>query len=361
MKRLFLLFLFPALLLLPAGCQKDNGETALKVQSITSTLFDHNGGLGSIVADVPGDGGLAAESSSPEWLRVQVRNNIVLYNVAGYTGTEDRSATVTLTCGKCAPVNIEFTQTGFVGLSVVVRSVELTNDRREQIVEVVSSGDYSVIITDDPGKVFSFRKVEEGVCFSTSRSQGNKDITARATLKPEDESAESVDILLTIPQKSMYDYILGTWKVESSDVDGLEAITFTARVRPDSFNMSFGITSIQDYPVLARFVDDMVVVASGQELGKDASKFWSLHYNGTVNGNGWYIFNTPGRVAWGAVPEFNDVDGKITLTFSDNGQGISDVAKSLNIWGCSGSYFNFGSGVPVVSTERLVLSKSYTE
>ena len=357
MKKISLLFLVSALMLC---CSKDETVPVLKLQSITNDVFGYAGGLGTIVMD-SGGADIMAESSDPDWLRVQVRKNTVLFNVAGYTGDAERKAVITVTSGDIAPVMVTISQSRFVGLSVLVRSVELTNDRREQIVEVVSSGQYTVKITDDPGNVFSFRKVDEGVCFSTSHSQGNVAVYARATLIPEEEAAESVDITLCIPEKSMYDYILGTWNVDNIDNDSAASVTFTARVKPDSFNMYVNAEGIQNYPVLATFVNGQVTISSGQELGVSGDRYFSLHFNGPMNGSGTYIYTRPGYVAWAAEPVFDESSDRITLSFSDNGQGGSAQARTFAIWNCGGSYFNFGSGSPVVATDVLVLSRNYTE
>ena len=358
MKRIALLVLALSSVLF-FNCTKEEQTPALDIQNVTNGTLTSSGGMGSITVTGVSDG-IDATSSTPEWLRVQVHKNIVLFNVLSHTGNQPRSGEITISAEKCTPVTVTITQSAFTGLQVMVRSVELTNDKREQVVEIISSGEYNVKITDDPNNVFNFRKVEEGVVFYTSRAQGNNTISARATIIPADETAEPVDISLTIPQKDLYDYILGTWNVDATDGD-LASVTFTARVRPDTYNMYFNIDGLQDYPVLAQFIDGQVTIASGQKLGKDSQKFYSLHFNGTIDGAGWYIFNSPGQVAWGAVPVFDEKNGKISLKFKDNGQGLSHEAKLLAIWGCAMDYFNFGAGNAIVGTNTLELSKTYSE
>lgn len=358
MKRIALLVLALSSVLF-FNCTKEEQAPVLCIQNVTNGTLTSSGGMGSITVSGVSDR-IEAASSAPEWLRVQVRKNIVLFNVLSYTGNVTRSGEITISAEKCTPVTVTITQSAFTGIQVMVRSVELTNDKREQVVEIISSGEYSVKITDDPNNVFNFRKVEEGVVFYTSRAQGNSTISARATIIPADETAETVDISLTIPQKDLYDYILGTWNVDAADGD-LASVTFTARVRPDTYNMYLNADGLQDYPLLAQFIDGQVTIASGQKLGKDSQKFYSLHFNGTKDGTGWYILNSPGQVAWGAEPVFDEDNGKIGLKFKDNGQGLSYEAKFLAIWGCTGDYFNFGAGSVIVGTNTLELSRTYTE
>ena len=93
--------LFAACILF-AGCDKDDEISAVTLQSITSETFSYKGGLGTLV--VNSDGGfVSATSSDPDWCRVQVMENTVLFNVIAYTGKEDRTATITVESGALMP------------------------------------------------------------------------------------------------------------------------------------------------------------------------------------------------------------------------------------------------------------------
>ena len=108
--------LFAACILF-AGCDKDDEISAVTLQSITSETFSYKGGLGTLV--VNSDGGfVSATSSDPDWCRVQVMENTVLFNVIAYTGKEDRTATITVESGALMPLQMQITQTRFEGLIV---------------------------------------------------------------------------------------------------------------------------------------------------------------------------------------------------------------------------------------------------
>lgn len=356
MKRLIPFVL--ASLFLFAGCDKEGTGSILAIDSISGEVFDCNGGLGSIILSGASEG-LNAESSEPEWLRVQVRKNTVLFNVVGYEGKEDRSATITVSSENNQSVTATITQTKFVGIKVLVRSLEFSNDNREQIVEVTASGEYTVTISDDPSESFGFRKVPEGVCFTTSKSQGHADIEARATLKLVDGD-EPVVIKLVLPKKNIFEYLTGTWTVKRCENSNLKTVNFETRVPSESLDAYFEMSPVSEYPVRVNFEDGKLVMVSGQKLGSDGSKYYSLHYNGPINGEGTYIFSDYGRVAWAAEPIFDWENKEVTLVFSDNGQGGSNVARTFAIWGCS-DYFNFNDGSSILVTDELVLTKTITE
>lgn len=89
----YLLFLLASLALL-TGCEKDDDPTSVSLRSITREKFDYKGGLASAIVDAGGRD-VTAESSE-SWCRTAVIGSIVNFNVLAYTGSEERSATVTV-------------------------------------------------------------------------------------------------------------------------------------------------------------------------------------------------------------------------------------------------------------------------
>jgi hypothetical protein len=116
-----------------------------------------------------------------------------------------------------------------------------------------------------------------------------------------------------------------------------------------------------NYPVTADFINGKVRIQGSQELGYTGSEYLDLHFNGPINGSGVYIFTTENSIGWEATPIFDDEAGTITLSFKDNGQGMSRVGRYMVIWGCTDGYFEFSSGSTIVSYENLQLQKSYTD
>lgn len=358
MKQLLLLTasLFAACVLL-AGCDKDDEISAVTLQSITSETFTYKGGLGTLVVNA--DGGLvSASSSEPEWCRVQVMENTVLFNVIAYTGKENRVATITVESNGLMPLQMQITQTHFEGLIVTPTTLLFSNDHRSLSCTVTASADYEVGFSENPNDAFSYAKTDFGVTFTANQGPSRLDVSGRAVLTPTD-GGEPVIISLLIPQRSIYDYLLGEWVASQGP-----SVKFTKRDDQQSFNIIVNQPNMgETAPIVAQFVNGEVVIQGGQSLGINSDgNYVSLHMNGPQNGEGWYIFNSPGRVAWAGTPKFYEDVHQITLHMEDNGQGQAAVGKHFVVWACSAGYFQFGSGSCILQySESVDFTRNYTE
>lgn len=88
------------------SCSKDNSVTEIELKSVSPVSFNAEGGFGTAVVEA---GGLAlkAESSAPDWLRVNVAGSSVLFNVFSYTGDTERTADITISAEGCASVSFQ--------------------------------------------------------------------------------------------------------------------------------------------------------------------------------------------------------------------------------------------------------------
>lgn len=359
MKRLLLLTasLFVACVFL-AGCDKDDEISAVTLQSITRDTFTYKGGLGTLIVDADG-GYVQASSSDPDWCRVQVMENTVLFNVIAFQQKEDRTAVITVGSGALAPLQVKITQTHFEGLIVTPTSLLFSDDQRTLSCTVAASEDYEVAFSENPNNAFSFSKTEYGVTFTANQGPARMDVSGRAVLTPTD-GGEPVIVSLLMPKRTNYDYLLGTWTASQ----GGYSVTFTKRDDQQSFNLIIDHPSMgKDTPIVAQYVNGEVVIQGGQSLGINAEgKYVSLHYNGPQNGQGWYIFQTPGQVAWAGEPKFYEDIHQITLHLEDNGQGQVNVGKHFTVWACTAGYFQFGTGTNILLYEEsLDLTRNYTE
>lgn len=358
MKQLLLLTasLFAACILL-AGCDKDDEISAVTLQSITSETFTYKGGLGTLVVNA--DGGLvSASSSDPDWCRVQVMENTVLFNVIAYTGKEDRVATITVEAGALMPLQMQITQTHFEGLIVTPTTLLFSSDQRTLSCTVTASADYEVGFSENPNNAFSYSKTDFGVTFIANQGPSRLDVSGRAVLTPTD-GGEPVVISLLIPQRSIYDYLIGEWVASQGP-----SVKFTKRDDQQSFNIIVNQPNMGDSaPIVAQFVNGEVVIQGGQSLGINSDgNYVSLHMNGPMNGEGWYIFNQPGRVAWAGTPKFYEDIHQITLHLEDNGQGQASVGEHFVVWACTAGYFQFGTGSNILQyTTSVDFTRNYTE
>ncbi|MDE6779299.1 MAG: hypothetical protein K2J51_07535 [Alistipes sp.] len=339
------------------GCEKDDTPAEVRLKSITQDTFTYRGGLGSAVVET-GGATVSATSSEPDWCRVQVLESTVLFNIISYTGEEDRSAVITIEAGNLTPMTLRITQTRFFGLVVMPTTLIFSDTERTLSVEVSASEDYEVRFSENPNNTFGFTKEISGVTFTANKAPGRTDVSGRAVLTPTD-GGDPVIVSLLLPQRTVYDYLVGTWEASS----GGYSFTFTKKEEQQSYNIVINHPSLgADYPITGEFVNGKVQIQCGQELGFNGSKYISLHYNGPINGQGTYIFTGKNAVAWGAEPEFNEAAKTIKLHLADNGQGRQNVAMFMAIWGCADSYFNFGGGSSIIVYEgSLDLVKSYTE
>lgn len=358
MKQLLLLTagLFAACVLF-VGCDKDDEISAVTLQSITQETFSYKGGLGTLIVNTAG-GAAQATSSDPDWCRVQVMDNTVLFNVISFTGKEDRTATITVESGALVPLQVQITQTHFEGLIVTPTTLLFSSDQRSLSCTVVASADYEVGFSENPNETFSYSKTDFGVTFTTKQGPSRLDVSGRAVLTPTD-GGDPVIISLLIPQRSIYDYLLGEWVASQGP-----SVKFTKRDDQQSFNIIVNQSNMgESAPIVAQFVNGEVVIQGGQSLGINSEgKYVSLHMNGPMNGDGWYIFNTPGRVAWAGTPKFYEDVHQITLHLEDNGQGQTAVGKHFCVWACNDAYFSFGSGSQIFGWQESVeLTRNYVE
>lgn len=158
-----------ASLALLTGCEKDDDPTSVSLRSITREKFDYKGGLASAIVDAGGRD-VTAESSE-SWCRTAVIGSIVNFNVLAYTGSEERSATVTVKAEGLKPLLINVVQDKFRGLVVVPSTLIFSDTDRTLSVAVTCSGVYDVKLTENPNNAFSFSKSEDGASVSFTRTR----------------------------------------------------------------------------------------------------------------------------------------------------------------------------------------------
>ena len=122
-----------ASLALLTGCEKDDDPTSVSLRSITREKFDYKGGLASAIVDAGGRD-VTAESSE-SWCRTAVIGSIVNFNVLAYTGSEERSATVTVKAEGLKPLLINVVQDKFRGLVVVPSTLIFSDTDRIRSLE----------------------------------------------------------------------------------------------------------------------------------------------------------------------------------------------------------------------------------
>lgn len=355
----YLLLLLASLAML-TGCEKDDDPTSVSLRSITREKFDYKGGLASAVVDAGGRN-ITAESSET-WCRTAVIGSTVNLNVLAYTGDRERTATVTVKAEGLAPLLISVVQDKFRGLVVTPTTLIFSDTDRTLSAAVTCSGTYEVKLTENPNDAFSFSKSEDGtsISFTSNKASSRVEVKGRAELTPEE--GEPVIITLIQPKKSTYDFLLGTWNVTKTDIlagsiQNLSSITFAVRENQYSYKVTINDPALKDYPFTAEFADGKVVIQTGQELGSSGTKFYTLHFNGSQNGQGNYIWSQAGVVAWAAEPVFDESTGTIQLVFGDNGQGNGKVAKTLCFWENNDRYWSFTGQLCL--TNALELSKNY--
>ena len=284
------------------------------------------------------------------------------FNVLAYTGSEERSATVTVKAEGLKPLLINVVQDKFRGLVVVPSTLIFSDTDRTLSVAVTCSGVYDVKLTENPNNAFSFSKSEDGasVSFTSNKASSRVEVKGRAEFTPEE--GDPVIVTLIQPKKSTYDFLLGTWNVTKTDIfagsiQNLSSVTFSAKENQYSYKVTINDPALKDYPFTAEFADGKVVIQTGQELGFSGTKFYTLHFNGPNNGQGNYIWSQAGVVAWAAEPVFDENAGTIQLVFSDNGQGNGREAKTLCFWENNDRYWSFTGQLCL--TNALELSKNY--
>ena len=198
------------------GCEKDDDPTSVSLRSITREKFDYKGGLASAIVDAGGRD-VTAESSE-SWCRTAVIGSTVNFNVLAYTGSEERSATVTVKAEGLKPLLINVVQDKFRGLVVVPSTLIFSDTDRTLSVAVTCSGVYDVKLTENPNNAFSFSKSEDGasVSFTSNKASSRVEVKGRAEFTPEE--GDPVIVTLIQPKKSTYDFLLGTWNVTKTDI-----------------------------------------------------------------------------------------------------------------------------------------------
>ena len=298
------------------------------------------------------------ESTQPDWLKVSVFESTILFNVWSNSSDQERTGSVLIRAEGSPDLSVTVSQAAFHGINVTPTSLTFSDTQQEQSVAVVASGEFSIEFTENPSEVFSYEVINNNlVKFSVSKAQGRESIAGRAIISLADES-ESAVISLYLPKKSVYDYLLGTWEVTNNSAASRYPMTFKIKESQSSYFVYLDAPGIKDFPFVAEFINGNVKINTAQEMGNDGVTYYNMHFNGPINGQGTYIFNTPGRVAVEAVPVFDEATGKISLTFTDNGQGMGSVARDMVFW-CGKKYWSFESQVAAYT--NLTLQKSYVE
>jgi len=344
-------------LLLGGACSKQTPPEALELKSVSAETFTSNGGVGTIEVNRKD---VQVESTQPDWLKVSVFESTILFNVWSNSSAQERTGSVLIRAEGSPDLSVTVSQAAFHGINVTPTSLTFSDDVSELSVAVVASGDFTVDFTENPGNIFSYAvENEHMVKFAVSRAQGRESFSGRAVITPSD-GAEPVVVSLYLPKKSVYDYLLGTWEVASNAAQDTYPMTFRVKESQSSYYVYVDAPGLKAFPFVAEFVNGNVKISAGQELGTDGTTYYTLHFNGPLNGSGTYILDTPGRVAVEAVPIFDEGAGKISLTFTDNGQGKEYVARDMMFWGCA-SYFLYRQGSRIAQYTNLTLKKSYVE
>jgi len=357
MKRTIFLMTVLSFLLLGGACSKQTPPEALELKSVSAETFTSNGGVGTIEVNRKD---VQVESTQPDWLKVSVFESTILFNVWSNSSAQERTGSVLIRAEGSPDLSVTVSQAAFHGINVTPTSLTFSDDVSELSVAVVASGDFTVDFTENPGNIFSYAvENEHMVKFAVSRAQGRESFSGRAVITPSD-GAEPVVVSLYLPKKSVYDYLLGTWEVASNAAQDTYPMTFRVKESQSSYYVYVDAPGLKAFPFVAEFVNGNVKISAGQELGTDGTTYYTLHFNGPLNGSGTYILDTPGRVAVEAVPIFDEGAGKISLTFTDNGQGKEYVARDMMFWGCA-SYFLYRQGSRIAQYTNLTLKKSYVE
>lgn len=350
-----------------AGCQndEDNGSAnAITLGTPSKTQFDYRGGLGSV--DVyAGERSVTAESSAPDWCPVTVFDNrTVAFNLYENLGDKERTATIVVSAEGLPSEQFSVTQEPLKGIIVSPETLNFTSDRRTISVEVIASCDYQIVGESNPDDTFSWKKSANGkVVDFTSKDPGNYAVEGRVSFVPEE--GEPVSVTLRLERMDTYEFLLGEWNLDTPFSDGVSKgavskIVLAQDIKGYTYKVYFiGAKGVGDlYPATAQYLDGAVVLRTKQELGNDGTNFYSLHYNGSQNGSGTYIFNAYQNVAWSARPQYDDLAGKVTLDFADDGKGQGSVAVTLNIFNCAGNYYQ-GWTELILRTDHLTISKNY--
>lgn len=213
MRKLISIIALAAVLFCGLSCSKDNSVTEIELKSVSPVSFDAEGGFGTAVVEA---GGLAlkAESSAPDWLRVNVAGSSVLFNVFSYTGDTERTADITISAEGCASVSFSVTQAPFKGIIISESSLQFSDSEQKLQTLVKCTSDFSVEIPENPDDVFSFEKSTSGVTFIVNKAQSRRAFSGRAIITPSDKSIEPVYVTLTLPKKPDWYYLLalGKWQ-----------------------------------------------------------------------------------------------------------------------------------------------------
>ena len=356
MKRTHLLMTILSLILLGWSCSKTSAPEQLKLVSVSAETFSSAGGVGTIEVNRKD---VQVESSAPEWLKVQVFESTILFNVWSSTLPDSRAAKVIISAEGSAALEVNISQEAFHGLNATPTSLTFSDTDQELSVAIVASDDFTVEITENPGDIFSYEIESQNlVKFIVSRLQGRDNYSGRAVITPTD-GGEPVVVSLYLPKKSVYDYLLGTWEVTNNTSASRYPMTFKMKEPQASYYVYIDAPGIKAFPFVAEFINGNVKISTGQEMGNDGTTYYNMHFNGPRGDDGkTYLWTSPGSVAVEAVPVFNEETGKISLTFIDNGQGRGAVARDMVFW-CGKKYWSFESNVAAYT--NLTLQKSYIE
>lgn len=354
MKRTIFLMTVLSFLLMGGACSKDSSVETLSVLSLSSDSFTCKGGLGSAEFNLEG---ISAQSSQPEWLKVQTFESTLLFNVWSNSSPDSRTAQIIVTAPNAEPIEISVSQEGFKGIYATPESINFSDDIKTASVALVVYGEFSVAFTENPDNAFSYAVDGKVVKFSVNRNQGRESVSGRAVITPADGS-DPVTISLFLPMKSVYDYLIGTWQVRNNtNASGhTYPMIFSVKESQASFNVRVDAPGVSPYPFTAEFVNGKVKVSTGQTMGTDGTTYYNFHFNGPQNGSGTYIYSGYGTVAMEATPVFDEQAGTITLNFTDNGQGKEKQARDWAFW-CGSRYWDFASAVAFYT--NLELQKSY--
>ena len=356
MKRIFFLLSILSFLLIGVACSETISPENLVLKSVSAETFSCNGGVGSIEVN---RNDIQVESSAPEWLKVKTFESVILFNVWSNSASQSRTGQITVHAPGSSDVVVTITQDAFHGINVTPSSLTFSDSIRELSVAVVASGPFTVELTENPEQIFSYSiENDHLIKFAVSKPQGRENVSGRALITPSD-GGEPVVISLYLPKKSVYDYLLGTWEVTNNTLSSRYPMTFKVKETQSSYYVYLDAPGIKDFPFVAEFINGNVKINTGQEMGNDGVTYYNFHYNGPKGDDGkTYLWTSPGSVAMEAVPIFNEDTGKISLTFTDNGQGKGAVARDMVFW-CGKKYWSFESQVAAYA--NLTLQKSYIE
>ena len=378
MKNQFLVFCLAAGIFCLSGCRNDALEevVSFSVGEPTRTEFTFQAGLGSISLQASGSLAVTAESSAPEWCRVAVYDNSsVVYNVDTNRSDQSRTATITVSVDGVPSESFEITQSRFTGLLVTPNELTFSEEVTEISVEVISACEYDIMWDRNDENVFSVEKSSDGrVLTFRSPLPGVYSRQGELRLVPEPAEGESlpgaeeVVISLDLPRMSSYRIMLGEWKVDRFSNNDITSVTLEEDIYGETYRLYLnGIDKVEDLPLIADYVADehgyengRVFIRTAQKMGVLDSEYYNLHFNGTINNVGTYIFSTENdNIAWAAEPVLDDETETISLSFADSGLGRGSVAVSFVIWRGTSGYFDFKENL--VSTDVFEISKGYPE